>query len=441
MTALCALVGSGEFLPVMEPVDRRLLEGRPSRAVFLPTAAAEEGAERVRYWVDLGTAHFLRLGARPVPLLVLDRDDADDPALAAQVAGAGLVYLSGGNPGYLARTLRGSRVWEAVLAAVDAGGALAGCSAGAAALGRLAPDVRDPTRHDETGLGVCPRLAVIPHFDRVARWRPTVVDEARARLPADVELVGIDEETALVGGPERFEVMGRGRAWLLGRFGWVAIEPGEVLELPAPGGAAAAREARAVERREPRVGDGDRPRVEVVVEKVPAAATFPLRQRVLRPHQRVEELASPLDELPGAASFAARPTVGGEVVGTATVAPEDPPRARLPAALAPGAMRWRLRGMATAPGWRGLGVGTAVLGAVVAHVAGEGGGLLWANARLAAAAFYERAGFCRHGDVFEEPAIGPHVVVWRLVAPEPRGARHAAGAARAAGAAAPGGIA
>src|SRR5437588_12078338 len=88
-----ALVGSGEFLPAMEPVDAALLAGRPTRAVFLPTAAGPEGPERVDYWLRLGADHYRRLGAEPVPLAVLDRSDADDPALAAQVAGAGLVYL------------------------------------------------------------------------------------------------------------------------------------------------------------------------------------------------------------------------------------------------------------------------------------------------------------------------------------------------------------
>ena len=101
-------MGSGEFLEVMVAVDAELLAGRPQRAVFLPTAAAEEGAERVRYWIDLGMAHYAAMGVEPVPLEVLDRDDAERPELAAQVAGAGLVYLSGGNPGYLAHTLAGT---------------------------------------------------------------------------------------------------------------------------------------------------------------------------------------------------------------------------------------------------------------------------------------------------------------------------------------------
>jgi hypothetical protein len=76
-----ALVGSGEFLPVMEPVDAALLAGRPPRAVFLPTAAAPEGKEALDHWVGLGEGHYRRLGVEPVPLAVLDRDDADDPGV------------------------------------------------------------------------------------------------------------------------------------------------------------------------------------------------------------------------------------------------------------------------------------------------------------------------------------------------------------------------
>ncbi|MGH9283300.1 MAG: hypothetical protein ACRD0S_10250, partial [Acidimicrobiales bacterium] len=57
-----ALVGSGEFTPDMLAVDRLLLEGRSPRAVFLPTAAAQEGADRVDYWVQLGRGHYRAMG-------------------------------------------------------------------------------------------------------------------------------------------------------------------------------------------------------------------------------------------------------------------------------------------------------------------------------------------------------------------------------------------
>jgi cyanophycinase len=208
-----ALVGSGEFLAAMEPVDAALLAGRPARAVFLPTAAAPEGPERVDYWLRLGADHYRRLGAEPVPLAVLDRRDADDPGLAAQVAGAGLVYLSGGNPGYLADTLRDTLVLEAILAAWRAGAALAGCSAGACALTALADDTR--TGSVRPGLAVVPGLVVLPHFDRIEQWRPGIVARRAAQLAPGQTLLGIDEETALVGRDGEWRVEGRRRVWIV----------------------------------------------------------------------------------------------------------------------------------------------------------------------------------------------------------------------------------
>lgn len=229
-----ALVGSGEFLEVMVDVDAELLAGRNQRAVFLPTASAEEGAERVRYWIDLGTAHYAAMGVEPVPLEVLDREDAQRPDLAAQVAGSGLVYLSGGNPGYLAHTLAGSAVWDAILEAWRSGAALAGCSAGACALSRIADDFAHPGRYPGDGLAVVPQLVVLPHFDRIERWVPGLVDAMLARTPPDAVLVGIDEETALVTSSASFVVRGERSAWLLDADGSrTPFRAGEHLELPA----------------------------------------------------------------------------------------------------------------------------------------------------------------------------------------------------------------
>jgi len=108
-----ALVGSGEYLAVMAGVEGALIEGRPPRYVQIPTAAAPEGPQRLRYWLDLGAAQAERLGVEPVPVMVRDRDEAGSDDLAALIDGAGLIYLSGGNPQFLARTLRGTRVWAA----------------------------------------------------------------------------------------------------------------------------------------------------------------------------------------------------------------------------------------------------------------------------------------------------------------------------------------
>ena len=228
-----ALVGSGEFLPVMEAVDTALLAGRAPRAVFLPTASAPEGPERVEYWLGLGTEHYRRLGVEPVPLAVLDRRDADDPANAAALSGGGLIYLSGGNPGYLADTLRGTAVLSAALAAWRAGAALAGCSAGACALTALAGDTR--TGAMRPGLAVVPELVVVPHFDRMEQWRPGIVDRALAALAPGQILVGIDEETALISEERGWRVDGRQNVWIVEPDGRRTPHPaGAVLPLPVP---------------------------------------------------------------------------------------------------------------------------------------------------------------------------------------------------------------
>ena len=231
-----ALVGSGEFLEVMVPVDAELLAGRPQRAVFLPTASAEEGPERVRYWIDLATSHYTAMGVQPVALEVLGREDGQDPALAAKVAGAGLVYLSGGNPGYLAQSLAGTAVWQAIVEAWRCGAALAGCSAGACALSRVADDFRDQGRYSGEGLAVVPQLVVLPHFDRFESWMPDLADRMLARTPPDAVLVGIDEETALICNGNDFAVRGNKSVWRIDRDGTrLQFKAGERPELAAAG--------------------------------------------------------------------------------------------------------------------------------------------------------------------------------------------------------------
>lgn len=183
-----ALVGSGEYLPVLEDVERLLLEGRPPRFVQLATAAAPEGPASLAHWHALGRASAERLGVQQVVLPVVDRISADDEELAGLVAGAGLVYLSGGSPPFLAATLRGTAVWRAVEAAWRGGAALAGCSAGAMAMSSHVPDLRHPMRAAEQGLGVVPHLRVLP-------------------------------DTALVGGPYDWEVRGWQSVWVIGSDG------------------------------------------------------------------------------------------------------------------------------------------------------------------------------------------------------------------------------
>jgi cyanophycinase len=229
VTGPVALVGSGEYLPVMLEVERMLLAGRPPRYVQIPTAAALEGQGSLDRWVALGREQAERLGVEAVPVVVRDRTEADSEELARLVEGAGLVYLSGGNPPYLASTLRGTRVWQAVREAWEGGAALAGCSAGAIALTAWVPDIRHPEHDPDTGLGVVPQLRVIPHFDRFAGWMPDAVDRFLAGAPEEVTVVGIDEDTALVGEAGAWTVQGRQSVWVLTPEGRIPYRAGDLV--------------------------------------------------------------------------------------------------------------------------------------------------------------------------------------------------------------------
>ncbi len=224
-----ALVGSGEYLPQMTEIEARLLDGRAPRYVQLATAAVPDGPPVVERWHKLGIAQAKRLGVEAIIVPVNDRADADDPAMAALVSGAGLIYLSGGNPGYLADTLRDSVVWAAIVAAWRGGAALAGCSAGAMAMTSWVPSLRHPRKGGTVGLALLPHLRVIPHFDAFAARVPDLV--TRFLLPHDplVTVIGIDEDTALVGGPREWTVQGRQSAWLLTQDGREQLPAGSTV--------------------------------------------------------------------------------------------------------------------------------------------------------------------------------------------------------------------
>ena len=235
-----ALVGSGEFLDQMVAVDAGLLDGRPPRVAILPTAASLEGSGRVNWWLELGRRHYGAMGVEVVAVPVGNRAEADDPGLAGLIDEVGLVYLSGGDPHHLASSLRGSLVWRAIVAAWHGGAALAGCSAGAMALTSGAPadlgpgGVRGSRGEGEPGLGLIGHLAVIPHFDLLEQRRPDIVEWFGGWQPAGTTLVGVEEDTALVGDDGGWQVQGKGAVWVFGEGEPERFVDGEAVSLAPP---------------------------------------------------------------------------------------------------------------------------------------------------------------------------------------------------------------
>lgn len=141
----------------------------------------------------------------------------------------------------------------------------------------------------------------------------------------------------------------------------------------------------------------------IEIKEVSAAAVRPMRQAVLRPSQKVEEMLWPRDLDPETKHFAAfdGPKIVGIVTAYRSAPPEDP---NLTAS-------WQFRGMATAPEVRGAGVGKRLIEQCVETSVREGSKLLWCDARISAMGFYEKLGFEAVGEPFEKPHAGPH---WRM---------------------------
>lgn len=210
-----ALVGAGEFLPSMAPFDLVLLAAtgrhRP-RVAILPTASFPDGEAVFDRWASMGVAHFGELGAEVEPVLVRDRHDADDAAAAQAVGEADLIYLSGGKPGYLLSVLDGSAVGRALMEAHERGAVLAGCSAGAMALAGHAFDLRVrvlpfPLRW-RPALGFAPSASVVPHYDA---WPEPMSALVALQAPRGSVVLGIDEETAVIGRDGSWQVHGAAR--------------------------------------------------------------------------------------------------------------------------------------------------------------------------------------------------------------------------------------
>src|SRR5262249_26947835 len=195
---------------------------------LLPTASGlEEGApER---WNRMGAGHFAALGAQVAPLMLLTRDDAADPRIVAALRSSDLFYFSGGDPQHLVETMRGTPAWDAIRERYAAGAVIAGCSAGAMMLGGYTLGIRalmngQPPQWP-AALGLLPHIAVMPHFDRAAQFVGEALFHALiAAAPADVTLVGVDEDTALLHVPATgWQVLGRPTVSVFGSAGARAI--------------------------------------------------------------------------------------------------------------------------------------------------------------------------------------------------------------------------
>lgn len=129
--------------------------------------------------------------------------------------------------------------------------------------------------------------------------------------------------------------------------------------------------------------------------------TLPLRQKILRRHQALQECRYPGDE--AASSLHVGCFANGVLIGVGTIMEEAPESGDYPLPA------WRVRGMAIVAEYRAKGIGGEILRRLVHHADSTAPGLIWCNARTGAVGLYMRHGFEQTGDEFDLQGIGPHV--------------------------------
>ena len=212
-----ALVGSGEYLIQMQEIESNLLHrgisrGKTNTYIQIPTGAGQESADRIEFWKVRGAAQAKRIGAECKFLPILKREDAFNRQYVDEVTNAGLIYFSGGDPGYITEIFEGTPLWEKIKSEFHSGTSLAGCSAGAMAFGSKIVGIRKS--HAQSGLGLIPEIEVIPHYDKFLGWVPDRIASIALRSDPGTYLLGIDEDTALVL-TDKWRVQGRAKVHVL----------------------------------------------------------------------------------------------------------------------------------------------------------------------------------------------------------------------------------
>lgn len=236
MTTWIGLLGSGEFDPWSEPVERWLVErsrtpGGP--VLVVPTAAAHEGDDSFDSWGSKGLDHYreFQIPAEVLPLKA--REDANRDEIVRRLDDASMVFFSGGNPARLTEVIGDTPFWAALREAIRDGLPYAGCSAGVACLTDVTYD-SDVDSLDSVwapGLGYVRDALFGPHWDIIDTWIAGATEFVVGSVRDGQVFVGLDEETAMVGDGRRWTVMGRGGIHVLMRGEWSTYRHRDAFEL------------------------------------------------------------------------------------------------------------------------------------------------------------------------------------------------------------------
>ncbi|MED3574869.1 GNAT family N-acetyltransferase [Cytobacillus praedii] len=140
----------------------------------------------------------------------------------------------------------------------------------------------------------------------------------------------------------------------------------------------------------------------IEIRKIEPEMTYSIRHSVLRPHQLMDECKYETDH--GAGAFHVGAFYQRELISIASFCIEKNSDFS-------SEMQYRLRGMATLEEFRKLGAGKSLISFAESLIKGQGFDLLWCKGRTSVQEYYSKLGFEVHGEVFDYPPIGPHIIM------------------------------
>ncbi len=140
------------------------------------------------------------------------------------------------------------------------------------------------------------------------------------------------------------------------------------------------------------------------LRKIQYRSTLHLRQRLLRPNSHTEEcvLLGDTDDHTQHYGYYKE----ASIVGVVSIYRRPNPKCWK-------GIGYQIRAMAVSEMHQGEGIGMQLLTAAEKDAFDQDADYIWANARVSARGFYQKAGYQTDGNTFNIEGIGPHVLVFK----------------------------
>ncbi len=198
------LIGGGEITKKETiEVDKAFLKevggARSAKILFFPTAANDSEG-----YIQGFSEYFSALGCKKIESAKLNSESQEK--IKEKIDRASIIYLGGGSTKLLIDTFREKNIVEFLKIFLKEEKVLVGMSAGACALGGIAPvsEIEEDIQLEE-GWNILPEAIILPHYKK--DYQDTL-DQVKARYPQK-HVFGIPEGSAVHIKSSRVEFMGK----------------------------------------------------------------------------------------------------------------------------------------------------------------------------------------------------------------------------------------